>query len=57
VGYKRPNSERLIFLYAFAKNDKANISDKEEVALSLVAESFVGTADEQLQELLAEGSV
>ncbi|MGD0664048.1 MAG: type II toxin-antitoxin system RelE/ParE family toxin [Syntrophorhabdales bacterium] len=57
VGYKRPNSERLIFLYAFAKSDKANISDKEEAALNLVAESFVATTDEQLHELLAAGSV
>ena len=22
VGYKRPNTERIVFLYAFAKNDK-----------------------------------
>ena len=29
IGYQRPNAERIIFLYAFAKNAKANISDKE----------------------------
>ena len=29
VGYIRPNSERIIFLYAFAKSEKANISGKE----------------------------
>lgn len=57
VGYKRPNTERVIFLYAFAKSDKANISAKEEAALSLVAESFVLTSEQQLQELLAAGSI
>jgi hypothetical protein len=57
VGYKRPNAERVIFLYAFAKSDKANMSAKEEAALSLVAESFVSTVDKQLQELLAAGSI
>jgi len=57
VGYKRPNVERIIFLYAFAKSDKANISTTEEAALNLVAESFVATADEQVQELLAAGSI
>jgi len=57
VGYKRPNTERIVFLYAFAKNDKANISAKEEAALSLAAESFVSTADKQVQELLATGSI
>ena len=29
IGYQRPNAERIIFLYAFAKNAKANISAKE----------------------------
>ena len=57
VGYKRPNDERFIFLYAFAKNKKANMSAREEAALSLVAESFVSTDDKQLQELLAAGSI
>lgn len=57
VGYKRPHIERIIFLYAFAKSDKATISVKEEAALSLVAESFVAAADEPLQELLAAGAI
>jgi hypothetical protein len=57
VGYKKENSERIIFLYAFAKNDKANISDSEEVALSLAAESFLSATDGQVNELLANGSI
>jgi hypothetical protein len=57
VGYKKPNTERIIFLYAFAKSDKANISTKEEAALSLVAEAFVSTGEQQLQGLLATGSI
>jgi hypothetical protein len=57
VGYKKPNTGRIIFLYAFAKSDKANISAKEEAALSLVAESFVSTDEQQLQRLLATGSI
>ncbi len=48
---------RVIFLYAFAKSDKARISAKEEAALSLVAGSFVSTTDKQVQELLAAGSI
>ena len=57
VGYKRPNMERIVFLYAFAKNGKTNISAKEEAALSLAAQSFVATTDKQIQELLAVGSI
>ena len=57
VGYRKQNTERIIFLYAFAKSDKVNMSTKEEAALSLTAESFISTADKQVQELLAIGSI
>lgn len=57
VGYKKPNAERIIFLYAFAKNDKDNISDREEAALSLAAESFLSATDRQVDELLMNGSI
>ena len=49
--------ERIIFLYAFAKNAKANISDKEKEALSLVAEAFISATDAQVAWLLKEGAL
>ncbi|MFZ4526131.1 MAG: type II toxin-antitoxin system RelE/ParE family toxin [Chlorobium sp.] len=52
VGYKRPNAERIIFLYAFAKSEKGTISDREEVALSIVADSFISSSEEHVAELL-----
>jgi hypothetical protein len=57
IGYKKPNSERIVFLYAFAKNARVNISGKEKEALSLVAESFVSATDDQVSLLLQEGSI
>ena len=57
LGYQRPNMERIIFLYAFAKNAKANISDKEKEALSLVAEAFISATDAQVAWLLKEGAL
>ena len=57
VGYKRPNTERIVFLYVFAKNDKTNITVKEEAALSLAAQFFVATTDSHVQDLLATGSI
>ncbi len=57
VGFKRPNTERIVFLYAFAKNDKTNITVKEEAALSLAAQFFVATTDSHVQDLLATGSI
>jgi hypothetical protein len=57
IGYKKPNTERIVFLYAFAKNARANISDREGEALSLVAEAFVSATDAQVGLLLEEGSI
>jgi hypothetical protein len=57
LGYKRPNTDRIVFLYAFAKNARANISDKEKEALSLVAGALVSATDAQVGLLLKEGSV
>jgi hypothetical protein len=57
VGYKKQNTERIIFLYAFRKNDKANMSAKEEAVLGLTAGSFISATDKQVQELLAIGSI
>jgi len=57
IGYKKPNSDRIVFLYAFAKNVRANISDKEKEALSLVAEAFISATDAQVDLLLKEGSI
>lgn len=57
VGYKKPNEERIIFIYAFAKNARANISTKEEAALSIVAENFISTTNAQLKTLIEIGSI
>jgi hypothetical protein len=57
LGYQRPNAERIIFLYAFAKSAKADISDKEKEALSLVAEAFISATDVQVALLLKNGSI
>jgi hypothetical protein len=57
IGYKKPDAERIVFLYAFTKNARANISDKEKEALNLVAEAFVSTTDAQVGLLLKEGSI
>ena len=57
VGYRKANSDRLIFLYAFSKKAKANISSKEEAALSLNAEAFLAATDQQVSALLANGAI
>jgi hypothetical protein len=57
VGFRKANSDRLIFLYAFSKNAKATISSKEETALSISAEGFLIATDQQISALMAEGKI
>ena len=57
VGYKSTGPEHVIFLYAFAKNAKANISLREEAALSLAAASFLSAPEKKLDEFLLRGSI
>lgn len=53
IGYRKSDGSRVVFLYAFAKNEKANISNKEKIALQLTAKDFLSATDKQLQALLS----
>jgi hypothetical protein len=57
IGYQKPQTGRIIFLYAFAKNVRGNISDKEKEALRLVAEAFFSATEAQIISLLKKGSI
>jgi hypothetical protein len=57
IGYRKADSSRLIFLYAFPKNAKANLTSKEEAALSLSAAGFLNATDQQVNALLASGAI
>jgi hypothetical protein len=57
VGFKKAGSERIIFIYAFAKSDKGTITPKEKDALTLVAKEYLSVAEPQLGELLELGSL
>ncbi len=57
VGYRKADSDRLVFLYAFPKNAKANISSKEEAALSLAAADFLTATDQQIGALMEYGAI
>lgn len=57
VGYCKGNSDRVVFLYGFPKSKRSNITDKEKAALSLAAESFIDATDEQVAQLIKDGSM
>jgi len=44
--------EKSFFVYAFTKNNRANISKKELTALQVVASEFLSHDDEALQHLM-----
>ena len=55
VGYKKPEDKRIIFIFAFAKNERANIKKNEETLLRIVAEKFFLASDDQIKALLELG--
>jgi hypothetical protein len=46
-----------IFEFLYAKKDRANISDDELVAFRLLAKSYAGLAEPQLNQLLADSDL
>ena len=55
LGYKKPNVERIVFIFAFAKSERATITKKEEAPLRMTAEFFFSASDEKIYELLEIG--
>lgn len=49
--------DRYFFLYAFAKNKRANISTKEKVALKELASMFIEFDGKILDQLVANGEL
>lgn len=56
VGFKK-GKNRIVFIFAFAKNKRANITDKEKIALRLVSRSFLDATEKQLQALLKKKTI
>ena len=54
VGFRRGNSNRVLFLYGFAKNERPNITEREHEALSIAATNLINATDVQVAELIAE---
>lgn len=55
IGYRKGNSDRMIFLYGFPKNQRANITDREREALGIAAEAFIRASDAQVELLKRNG--
>lgn len=54
LGYRKPNVARIVFVFAFAKSERANITKSEEAPLRMVAELFFSASDEEINNLLED---
>jgi hypothetical protein len=46
-----------VFLYVFSKNERDNITERERSALSEIGDEYMQLAVEQLDELVARGTL
>jgi hypothetical protein len=54
IGFK---SDRSVFLFGFAKNERENISNAELTTLREIAASFLSAADETITRALKDGTL
>jgi hypothetical protein len=57
LGFRRSDSGRLFFLYGFPKNVRANITMREQSALSANASALVDADDRQVAALKNKGTI
>jgi hypothetical protein len=57
VAYRQPKTERVLFIYAFAKNAASTLTPQGHEALARVAAAFLAADDRQIAMLLASGDV
>jgi hypothetical protein len=57
LGFRKSDSSRIVFLYGFPKNAKANITSGERAALGATASSLVDATDAQIEALKARGTI
>lgn len=57
VAYRRPQSERVLFAYLFAKSTAATITPAGQAALARTATAFIGASDMQVSALLAADDI
>jgi hypothetical protein len=57
LGFRRSDSKRIFFLYGFPKNVRANITAREQSALSANASALVDATDRQIDDLKARGTI
>jgi hypothetical protein len=57
VAYRAPGTDRILFVYAFAKNAASNLTPQGQEALSTAAAAFLAADHHQVAALSAAGDI
>jgi hypothetical protein len=57
LGFRKTDDTRIFFLFGFAKNERVNITAREQTALRANAEALVGLTDLQIVDLLRRAAI
>jgi hypothetical protein len=57
IAYRSPMTEKVVFVYAFAKHSAATLTPNGHEALALVAARLVTASDHQVEELVNGGQL
>lgn len=57
LGFRKNDDSRIFFLFGFAKNERANVTAREQTALSTNAEALVSLNDFQIVDLIKRAAI
>ena len=57
VGYRKPNTDRVVFVFGFAKNEASTLTEEGHKALAITAEKIISANDKTVEALLNTGAV
>lgn len=57
IGYRRRHTDRIVFLFGFAKNESSTLTVAGHKALAVLAKGYIQADDTAVQRLLADGEL
>ena len=57
IGYRRRHTDRIVFLFGFAKNESSTLTEVGHKALAILAKGYVQADDAAMKSLIEEGDV
>ena len=57
IGYRRRHTDRIVFLFGFAKNESSTLSEAGHKALAVLAKGYVQANDAAIKSLIESGDI